>query len=134
MTAENVYDATAAANNGDVGSGKKRYQRGLAVYGITANDNTDKQVLSFSELHNKMSYYNLIIMRLQRDGGTHAVVLSGYQIFSEAEGGYYYVMDPNKTRMMSVSVSETQYKTGQNIHYKPSENRDYTWVDSMYTK
>ena len=134
LTAEEVYDATEAANNDGVGEGKERYQKGLAVYGITANDNKDNRVLPFSELHNKMKNGNLVIMRLKRDGGSHAVVLSGYQIFSEAEGGYYYIMDPNKTRMMSVSVSGNQYKTGENIHYKPGSDRDYTWFDSMYTK
>ncbi|MCM1335957.1 MAG: hypothetical protein NC084_13365 [Bacteroides sp.] len=134
LTAENVYDATAAANNGDVGSGKVRYQRGLAVYGITANDNSGSQVFSFPELHKKESNGNLVIFRIKRDGASHAILLSGYIIYSESEGGVYYFMDPNKTRMYTAEIDGKQYKTGENVHYKPSSDRDYTWFDSMYTK
>lgn len=95
-------------------------------------------------MHQKAQNGNLTIFRLRtettidEDKNTdeteysHAVLLAGYQIISENEGGSYFVMDSSLVASYkSIKINKNQYLTGENVVY--SGKHVYTWFDARYT-
>lgn len=134
LDCDTVYAATKE-KYGSVGTGKTRYQRGLATYKITANSNKDNQVFSFADLHSKSQNANMVIMRMKDEDkdASHAVLLAGYYIPTDITGSKYYVMDPNRKTFVSFDINQNQYNTGNNVVYTTNYGYVFTWFDSMYS-
>ncbi len=126
LTSDIVYQKILATY-GNVGSGATKYTQGFSCYGLTANHISSG--MTFNDISTTLeTNRRTIIMRLTRDGGTHAMVLCGWYFSSGTD--VYYLMDPTTNSTISVSVNSSVKTNPSDFRYITG-TRTYTWTSSV---
>lgn len=130
LTALTVYYDLDSAYSGVPAGSSTWIMNGYNYYGVTTT--YLNRMLNCVEVYNNIRIDNPIQMSLSRSGGSHAVVLSGITINTDATG-IYRLTDSNKTTYVDVAVSSQTMTGDAPFVYATSYGYTYTsWTKSYY--
>lgn len=135
LTARDVYDAYMD-KYGTIHAKRTRYINGLALYGIAAYDHSEDVILSEADLIDKAEGGDVTILRLEGGKNNHAVLFAGSLTTKTNSNTFksckYYIMEPNKTSYISISIDSAMYAGKKGFVYTASSGTVYTYIDSIY--
>jgi hypothetical protein len=129
-TALDVYNALDAVYSGTPSGNRTWTERGYDYYNIPCTYQAG--MMNCVEVYNNIINDNPIHMSLSRNGGAHAVLLSGITINADGSG-IYRLTDSNRDVPVNVAVSAATMTADDEFVYATSYGYTYTsWYRSFY--